>query len=135
MTARKSLHFFVLVLCLWLPLQAIAGQWLHCAQIQTSLADKEQVPATKHNTAPCHQIAQENLQAIDKNPTPTDDVKSCKHCQFMCHWNCVLLMDNLIPHSIQLTPHYTPFILPSPAQPLLALPQKPPQIRTLFKAA
>jgi hypothetical protein len=127
MIARKSLHFFVLALCLWLPLQAIAGQWLHCAQTQSSLIDKNSLSTAKSTDVPCHQVTPKNLHSPDSNIAQTGDLKSCKHCQFMCHWHCVLLMNNTALQSIELTPHYPPFKLPSPAQPLLALPQKPPQ--------
>lgn len=128
MVTRKPLYLFVIALCLWLPLQAIAGQWRHCAQLQSSLMDKNPSLIAKNTDVPCHQVAKKNLLTMDDNSATVSDVKSCKHCQFMCHWHCVLLVNNILAQNIELIPHYTAFKLPSPAQPLLALPQKPPQI-------
>ncbi|QEY15117.1 hypothetical protein D0C16_03515 [Cellvibrio sp. KY-GH-1] len=129
MVTRKPLYYFVIALCLWLPLQAIAGQWVHCAQLQSSMMDKNPSLISHSTDAPCHQVDQKKLHSMDDNAHSGKDIKSCKHCQFMCHWHCVLLVNNLLDQNIELTPHYTAFTLPSPMQPLLALPQKPPQTR------
>lgn len=134
-TARKSVHMLVIALCLWLPLQAIAGQWQHCAQMQSRLtnldhSDKETGLTALQEIPPCHQIA-ETATPINTDLPQQDlqdnDIKSCKHCQFVCHWHCVLLKGDLVSGPIDLTPYYIPFKNPSPAQPLLSQPQRPPQ--------
>ncbi len=138
MTARKFVHMLVIALCLWLPLQAIAGQWQHCAQMQSVLAtidqnNKKTELTTDQEIPPCHQVAdkatQKNAGSLQQD-LQTSDIKSCKHCQFACHWHCVLLKGDLVSGYIDLTPYYIPFKNPSPAQPLLSQPQRPPQAIT-----
>jgi len=138
MNARKSVHMLVIALCLWLPLQAIAGQWQHCAQMQSILnnldqSDKQSVLTAEQEIPPCHQAADTITSANADQPQQdlqNSDIKSCKHCQFVCHWHCVLLKGDLVSGPIDLTPYYIPFKNPSPAQPLLSQPQKPPQAIT-----
>lgn len=132
MTVRKSVHLLVITLCLWLPLQAIAGQWLHCAQMQSTLGiDKQPAPIiSQHETAPCHQVANTIIKSTtgqDQQPASDSDIKTCKHCQFVCHWHCVLLVDDLLSSQIDLTAYDIPFKNPSPAQPVLPQLQKPPR--------
>lgn len=133
MSARKSIHLFVIALCLWLPLQAIAGQWLHCAQLQFSLNNTSlngDINAIVNKALPpCHQAALSSQQQVDQDQQPlqASDINSCKHCQFVCHWHCVLLVDGLISSAADLTPYYIPFKNPSPAQPLLPQLHKPPK--------
>ena len=132
MNARKSVHMLVIALCLWLPLQAIAGQWQHCAQMQSILSnlDQNNSQSIEQEIPPCHQIAATTTQTNADQPQQDlqdSDIKSCKHCQFVCHWHCVLLKGDLVSGLIDLTPYYIPFKNPSPAQPLLSQPQKPPQ--------
>ncbi|PUA27180.1 MAG: hypothetical protein B0W54_20380 [Cellvibrio sp. 79] len=132
MNARKSVHMLVIALCLWLPLQAIAGQWQHCAQMQSLLSnlDQNNNQSIEQEIPPCHQIADTTIQTSADQPQQDlqdSDIKSCKHCQFVCHWHCVLLKGDLVSGLIDLTPYYIPFKNPSPAQPLLSQPQKPPQ--------
>lgn len=153
MKSRKSIHLFVIALCLWLPLQAIAGQWLHCAQVELSLghardlstgiaktvatdtvATHMETTETKNLTkvpGSCHQQAHVTTTSPDQNDSqdtsPAKKIFSCKHCQFVCHWHCVLLVEELLPEQLEVIPHHTPFRLPSPQQPLLPQQQKPPR--------
>lgn len=138
MIAHKRLHIIVIVLCLWLPLQTIAGQWSHCAKIESALSDKSLDKISSGQSAEtstkktvietghqCHQASQQiSEQTIDNT---SDTTIGCKHCQFVCHWHCVILLAELIPAKIEFTRDYSPFETPSHAQPVLATPQRPPQ--------
>jgi hypothetical protein len=129
MIARKRLHIIVLALCLWLPLQAIAGQWLHCAQIESSLAqlnlaDEPKIHSSCHDSAPALQID----SSADSNSSQTSpDVKSCNHCQFSCSWHSALVLHEFTQPGINSNNIYIQFKTPSPAQPALETPQRPPQ--------
>lgn len=138
MKSRKSIHLFVIALCLWLPIQAIAGQWLHCAQMDLSLGKARDLSAKTVTTgslakAPgsCHQqihlTSTSPDQSDQQDTSPAKKIFSCKHCQFVCHWHCVLLVEELLPEQLEAIPHHTPFKLPSPQQPLLPQQQKPPR--------
>jgi hypothetical protein len=136
MIARKRLHIIVIALCLWLPLQAIAGQWLHCAKMESALSDKKNTVEKSEITsshschqAPDNQASTDTSQAsIDSDQTSTESANShCNHCQFVCHWHCVILLADLIPFKIEFSQDYSPLEVLSPVQPVLATPQRPPQ--------
>lgn len=132
MIARKRLHMIVIALCLWLPLQAVAGQWQHCAKMESSLSatnknlsvkDTNVVSTTEQQS--CHEVAQDTAPVQDQSSA---DMKStCNHCQFVCHWHFVIVLRELMPASINMAIAYTHFTIPSPQQPTLATPQRPPQ--------
>lgn len=138
MKVRSPLHILVIALCLLLQLQAIAGQWLHCAQLQSGMEinqriEQEETPSISSNQLPpCHQtVASSQPTAAEKQQQEngqTHDVTPCKHCQFVCHWQCVFLMGNMVAQYIDLTPYNIPVKNPTPEQPSLSLPQKPPQV-------
>lgn len=129
MIARKRLHLIVIALCLWLPLQAIAGQWLHCAQLEFSLTQLDAtLEANAHHS--CHDIPTDAQtdQSIPADQAPSSaDTKSCKHCQFSCSWHSALVVREFTQPSVYFTIIYTQFIALPPAQPLLATPQRPPR--------
>jgi hypothetical protein len=103
MIARKRLHIIVIALCLWLPLQAIAGQWLHCAKMESALSDKKNTTKKSEITSShsCHQ-APDNKASTDNLQISTEPSSStCNHCQFVCHWHCVILLADLIPFKIE----------------------------------
>ena len=130
MIVRKRLHLIVIALCLWLPLQAIAGQWLHCAQLESSLVLLDS--KTEQTTKPsCHETISltqhdNNIAAPDQSQTPTDS-KNCNHCQFSCSWHAALVLREFTPPDISTSIIYSQFTILSPAQPSLATPQRPPQ--------
>ena len=127
MIARKRIHLIVIALCLWLPLQAVAGQWLHCAQLDASLMQLD-VPAESAPHFSCHD-APVNAQP-DHADTPvssTTDIQSCKHCQFSCSWHSAILLREFMSPSTNFVIIYTQFNFLSPTQPLLAMPQRPPR--------
>jgi len=129
MIARKRLHLIVIALCLWLPLQAIAGQWLHCAQLEFSLTQLEAAPEAKPHHS-CHEIPTnaQTDQSISADQTPSSaDIKSCKHCQFSCSWHSALVVREFTQPSVYSTIIYPQFIALPPVQPLLATPQRPPR--------
>ena len=115
----------VIALCLWLPLQAIAGQLVHCAQLESQLniavsaasAEKNAI-ADNQTSSPCHQ----------KVDVPDDTVTACKHCQFACHLHFAILIDAPLPNRDTTSPRLIPFSPSSPEQPLLPQLQKPPAI-------
>lgn len=132
MNKRTYIHL-VIALCLWLPLQSIAGQWIHCAQLEVSLS---KLPATTvvaeiQHVQSCHEVndslVKKSLQSDESTPQ-SNTVKSCKHCQFACHFHFAILLDEESPQVIGEPPHITPFKTPSPEQPLLAQAQKPPRL-------
>jgi hypothetical protein len=132
MIAPKRLHIIVIALCLWLPLQAIAGQWSHCVKIESALSEKKstELPEAK-NTAMetahgCHQ-ASKQINAQTTDATSNTSEISCQHCQFVCHWHCVILLADLLPAKIEFIQDYSPFEILSPVQPVLATPQRPPK--------
>ncbi len=129
MIVRKHLHLIVIALCLWLPLQAIAGQWLHCAQLEASLmqSDKlsEPVPHSSCHDAPAK--AQLNNSTPSADVSSSADTTSCKHCQFSCTWHSALVLREFMQPTFTFSLTHTQFISPSPAQPLLATPQRPPR--------
>jgi hypothetical protein len=129
MIARKRLPIIVIALCVWLPLQAIAGQWSHCVNMEAVLSDGKNTldktePMPSH---PCHQTS--DIQTIADNIQTSNETSNtpCNHCQFVCHWHCVILLADLIPYKIEFSRHYSPYITPTPAQPVLPTPQRPPQ--------
>jgi hypothetical protein len=132
MIIHKRLHIIVIALCLWLPLQAIAGQWSHCLKMESALSDKsihhKQPSSEKSETETGHSCHQASKQI---NPSTTDasntSESNCQHCQFVCHWHCVILLADLIPAKIEFVRDYSPFEIPSLAQPVLETPQRPPQ--------
>jgi hypothetical protein len=132
MNTHKRLHRIVIILCLWLPLQAIAGQWVHCAQVSNALTANQ--TEIESQMPPCHASAQTissvmaDVGSIEENTTQSSgDLPTCKHCQFACYWHCVLVMGDAFSQWIEVTPFDNGFKNPLPAQPWLALPQKPPQ--------
>lgn len=139
MIVHKRLHIIVIALCLWLPLQTIAGQWSHCAKIESALSDKSlneissdklaETPTTKTTMETVHSCHQANKPVSQQTTDNTLDTSNfgCKHCQFVCHWHCVILLAELIPAKIEFDQDYSPFEIPSHAQPVLATPQRPPQ--------
>ncbi len=128
MIARKRIHVIVIALCLWLPLQAIAGQWLHCALLDASLMQLDK-PAEAAPHFSCHDISIDKQQPLsDTQVASTSDISSCKHCQFSCSWHSALLLREFIQPSINLVFTYTQFNSLSPDQPLLAMPQRPPRL-------
>jgi hypothetical protein len=136
MVAHKRLYLIVIALCLWLPLQAIAGQWLHCAQLESSLTQLDAIPAaTPHSS--CHDVPTDvpTKAPLDQS-TLTDqastlvDINSCKHCQFSCSWHSALVLREFMQPRVDSSIIYTQFILPSPVLPLLATPQRPPRFHT-----
>ncbi len=87
MIARKNLHFIVIALCLWLPLQAIAGQWLHCAQLDASLLQADDSSETTPHFS-CHDApveTQADYPASNPDKGNSADTQSCKHCQFFLY--------------------------------------------------
>lgn len=129
MIARKRLHIITIALCLWLPLQAIAGQWLHCAQIESSFAQLDSATESKihsscHDSAPDLQL--DNTVDTDHNQA-SPNTKSCNHCQFSCSWHSALVLREFTPPGIDSNSIYIQFKTPSPAQPALETPQRPPQ--------
>lgn len=129
MIARKRLHLIVIALCLWLPLQAIAGQWLHCAQLEFSLTQLDATPEAKPHHS-CHEIPAnaQTDQLIPADQAPSSaDIKSCKYCQFSCGWHSALVLREFTQPSVYSTIIYPQFIALPPAQPLLAAPQRPPR--------
>lgn len=141
MKTRQAMHYFVIALCLWLPLQAMAGQWLHCAQLQTNLEQKPhldslakpviQPAVTPSKIPPCHQSdggdwLSKDLQAA-QGTLQIEAPASCKHCQFICHWHCLLMIESPVWFGIDPISFYIPFKNPSAPQPLLEQPQRPPQ--------
>lgn len=132
MIARKHLHLIVIALCLWLPLQAMAGQWLHCAQLESSM---EQLDEPQKSTFPlsCHgtpvKVQLEQPISTDQASTSAD-IKSCKHCQFSCSWHSALVLREFTQPIFDIAILYTQFTSPSPAQPLLAMPQRPPRLHS-----
>jgi hypothetical protein len=130
MIARKRLHIIVIALCLWLPLQAIAGQWLHCAKMESALSDKKNTveKSERISSHSCHQ-ATDNQASTDSLQISSESSNAhCNHCQFVCHWHCVILLADLIPFKIEFSQNYSPLEILSPAQPVLATPQRPPQV-------
>ncbi|MEN0037446.1 MAG: hypothetical protein AAGC78_10265 [Cellvibrio sp.] len=129
MIARKRLHMIVIALCLWLPLQAIAGQWLHCAQIESSLAQLDSAAEPKPHPS-CHDSvpdAQFDSSTTSNHHPISTDTKSCNHCQFSCSWHSALVVHELTPMGIYSESTYIQFKVSSPAQPALETPQRPPQ--------
>lgn len=130
MIARKHLHLIVIALCLWLPLQAIAGQWLHCAQLDASLMQADESPETTPHFS-CHDApveTQEDYPASNPDQGILADTQSCKHCQFSCTWHSALVLREFTQPIFDILILYTQFTTPSPAQPLLAMPQRPPRL-------
>ena len=127
MIKRKYLHKIVIALCLWLPLQAIAGQWLHCAKMASVLDKKENIIqpgiAIKHS---CHDVASIDIQSVSDSSDQIQK-KSCNHCQFVCQWQSAMLLTDLPVFEIQFITDYSRFNLPLPKQPSLEAPQHPPQ--------
>lgn len=135
MIKRKYLYNIVIALCLWLPLQAMAGQWLHCAKMASlfdkSVFDKKEIihqpSKTVHHS--CHDVATAQLKSVadaqDQSPQTT-----CNHCQFVCHWQSVILLSDLPDLNISLLIDYSDFNSPIPRQPSLETPQRPPQVIT-----
>lgn len=136
MVAHKRLYLIVIALCLWLPLQAIAGQWLHCAQLESNLTQLDAIPAaTSHSS--CHDIPADvpTKASLDQSTsndqvTASVDINSCKHCQFSCSWHSALVLQEFMQPRVDSSVIYTQFILPSPVLPLLATPQRPPRFHT-----
>ncbi|WP_049629724.1 hypothetical protein [Cellvibrio sp. pealriver] len=121
----------VIALCLWLPLQAIAGQLVHCAQLESQLnitasttSDENNANADNQTSSPCHQ----------KIDVPDETVKTCKHCQFVCHLHFAILIDSSFSNGHSVTSHLIPFNPLSPKQPLLPQIQKPPRLISHFYA-
>jgi hypothetical protein len=141
MKSRKRLHIIVIALCLWLPLQALAGQWLHCVQVdnyleKTALQLISSSQTQLQQPASCHQHASTDKMTTHQSDkvqstADTPSAKTCNHCQFTCLWHGVLVLAEFSPHRIQLTQHYSPFQIPSPTEPLLATPQRPPQVLSI----
>jgi len=132
MFARKRLLFVVIALCLWLPLQAMAGQWLHCAQLEFNLTQPDAIPEAKSHHS-CHDIPTDAQtdQRISADQAPASaDIKSCKHCQFSCSWHSALVLREFTQPIFDIVILYTQFTSPSPAQPLLAMPQRPPRLHS-----
>jgi len=129
MIVRKHMHLIVIALCLWLPLQAIAGQWLHCAQLEASLiqADKFSEPASHSSCHDAPAKAQLNHSTPGTDESSSTDTTSCKHCQFSCTWHSALVLREFMQLTFNFAVTHTQFISPSPAQPLLATPQRPPR--------
>jgi hypothetical protein len=129
MVARKRLYLIVIALCLWLPLQAIAGQWLHCAQLESSLTQLDTIPAaTPHSS--CHDVsakAPPDQSTSNDQASTSVDINSCKHCQFSCSWHSALVLREFMQPGVDSSIIYTQFIPPSPVHPLLATPQRPPR--------
>lgn len=136
MNKRKYIHF-IIALCLWLPLQSIAGQWIHCAQLEMSLSKLSattvvaDVVAEMQHVQSCHEVGdslvKKSLQSDESTPQ-SNTIKSCKHCQFTCHFHFAILLEEASPQVTGEPPHITPFKTPSPEQPLLAQAQKPPRL-------
>ena len=129
MIARKRLHLIVIALCLWLPLQTIAGQWLHCAQLEASLIQADNVNEQPSHLS-CHDApakAQLDQSMSGADVSSSENIKSCKHCQFSCTWHSALVLREFIPPVFHFAMILTQYISPSPAQPLLATPQRPPR--------
>ncbi len=129
MIARKRLLTIVIALCVWLPLQAIAGQWLHCVNMEAVLSDGKNTldktePMPSH---PCHQTSDIQITADNIQTSNETSNTPCNHCQFVCHWHCVILLTELISAKIDFIRDYSPFEITSHVQPVLETPQRPPQ--------
>lgn len=140
----KRMYFMVITLCLWLPLQAVAGQWLHCAKIESSLAVQSNltvqstlVIASNLDTAPepsCHggaPVTESGVSAIEPKgsqaPLSSDSSAPCGHCQLLCHWSWVAPLPELVAMATTGPLAYSRLTVPTPLQPALATPQRPPQ--------
>lgn len=129
MIARKRLLTIVIALCVWLPLQAIAGQWSHCVNMEAVLSDGKNTldktePMPSH---PCHQTSDIQITADNIQTSNETSNTPCNHCQFVCHWHCVILLTELISAKIDFIRDYSPFEITSHVQPVLETPQRPPQ--------
>lgn len=134
MIARKRLLTIVIALCVWLPLQAIAGQWLHCEKLESILTlDKKNLDlknidqkTTRHA---CHEATKQDSASV-QSATVTDHhtfKKPCDHCQFVCHWNGVVPLNHSLEFSLNIQRDYSLFDILLPPQPYQATPQRPPK--------
>lgn len=134
MIRTKRIHLIAIALCLWLPLQAVAGQWLHCAKMDSVLGVNEKISDDKKNITTalpkhsCHQVATDNIKSIDNIKSDNDSTKkTCDHCQFVCHWNGVIVFLAFPELQSELAQHYSMLKIPFPVQPFQETPQRPPQ--------
>lgn len=135
MIQTKRIHLIAIVLCLWLPLQAVAGQWLHCEKMETVFDIKEKISDNTKNIIDvlpkhsCHQVATDKIQSIDNSKLVDVQFtkKSCDHCQFICHWNGAMVFANFPALEIELIHYYFTLNIPFPDQPFPETPQRPPQ--------
>lgn len=134
MIARKRMHLIVIALCLWLPLQAIAGQWLDCVQLNANLMQPDTTPEPARHSS-CHDSSAKadlNHSTPNTDALISADIPSCKHCQFSCTWHSALVLSEFMQPSLHFAIIPTQFISLSPAQPLLATPQRPPRFSIEF---
>lgn len=134
-------RLLVALLCLWLPLQAAAGTWLPCHELDgASEAVTQQDESGAHRGCKGHQAENETLNPLNYLPSTalveltdlTDDTGTgdtmCYHCQVSCHFSSAILFPGNLQLPLLSLPEYlTP---PNPAfnSALLDNPQRPPRI-------
>ncbi|MGB3610429.1 MAG: hypothetical protein WA987_08640 [Cellvibrio sp.] len=112
----------VLLLCLWLPLQAAAGSWLPCHWLSASTEIR-----MDHDNAPAHQGCGSPGATQVQTKAATPDSNTCFHCAAACHFSsAVLLPDAMAELPLPLI-RYTRLYLLSPDSILLDSPHRPPR--------
>jgi hypothetical protein len=82
--------FLALLLCLWLPLQAAAGQWSPCHLLDIQTREAAPIEYQQHQSS--HSGCAE--QAVDSVPSAPaiEAVGSCYHCLASCQFSVILLL-------------------------------------------
>lgn len=83
-------QFLALLLCLWLPLQAAAGQWSPCHLLDMQTRDVAPVEHLQHSAG--HTGCAEQGADLASSTQPTETAESCYHCQASCQFSVILLL-------------------------------------------
>ncbi|MBE8717487.1 hypothetical protein [Cellvibrio polysaccharolyticus] len=83
-------QFLALLLCLWLPLQAAAGQWSPCHLLDMQTREASPVEHQHHNSG--HSGCAEQAVDIEPSAPATETAGSCYHCQASCQFSVILLL-------------------------------------------
>lgn len=83
-------QFLALLLCLWLPLQAAAGQWSPCHLLDMQTREASLVEHQHHNSG--HSGCAEQAVDIEPSAPATETAGSCYHCKASCQFSVILLL-------------------------------------------
>lgn len=82
--------FLVALLCLWLPLQAVAGSWLPCHWLSSAVDITQDTQAT-------HQGCGTGEPSIEQPNSFAAEAEPCFHCQMSCHFSTAVLLPESLP--------------------------------------